>query len=366
MLILIPIYNRTSILKWVLKSVQNSSLENELIKVCVINNHFKTKDIVNEVLSEFENDDKFKWIVIHREVSITHVKSWYSALFDHAEEGEVVTMLGDDDFMLPFSSFLKYNTIIQNEADMLLTSFVDRLYFFKNNTTYWLNSSSFFEDISENTIEQWDFIPGKEPEASFISNHTYRFTENFRNGLNLAFNWCEEQNWLCETIRMGMLPLYLPFAISLSGGKVICLNKKCVIRGAIVPDVFIEEYAGGGSTQLFLLCAYDTFSNTSIKNYSLKLKIAEEFYEPLAKTFDPDLLWMKNVNFKSIKKLYKHAKIKPIYLINRKSLNFIVKYFIKRVFFLSGLRLRIINRTKNLEHINQIFEKQLNPKNYKQ
>lgn len=359
MLVLIPIYNRTSILKWVLKSVQNSPLASELVKVCVVNNHPATKEIVNTILSEFKNDDKFEWIVLHREVTMTHVKSWYSALFAYATEGEVVAMLGDDDFMLPWSCSVRYKSINDSFADMLLTSFVDRLYFFKNNSKYWLSTDISLHEYSHNSIAKWDFLPGQEPEASFISNHTYRFTENFRRGLDLAFNWCEEQNWLSETVRMGMLPLYLPYAISLIGGKVLSLKTKCVIRGAIVPDVYIEEYAGGGSTQLFLLCAYDTFSNTSISKYSPKLKVAADFYEPLAKSFDPGLIMMKNIDFKSVKRLYEHTNVKFLTLFNKKSFILVMKFIIKRIFFLSGLRLRIISHTNKLKNISYLLDNQL-------
>jgi len=357
MLILIPIYNRTTILKWVLKSVENSTFQNELVKVCVVNNHPQTKDIVNKIVSEFKNNSRFIWITIHREVTMIHVKSWYSTLYSYAREGEVVLMLGDDDFLLPWSSDFRYRSMLNQHADMLLTNFFDRLYFFKNSSNYWLSKDFSLLNFQSQTTREWDFKPGIDPEASFISNHTYRFTEKFREGLDLAFNWCEEQNWLPEIVRMGMLPLYLPYAISLKGGKVIAMNSICVIRGAIVPDVYKEEYAGGGSTQLYLLCAYDTFSNMSLKNYSKKLKLAADFYEPLAKTFDIDLFLINNVKLNSIFKLYNHAKIKSYQLININTFKSIFIFLIKRIFRLTGFRLKLIEKTKNLPHISYLYKK---------
>lgn len=354
---LIPIYNRTSVLKWVLKSVAESPLENEVVKVCIVNNHPGTKEIVDEIISEFQDTVYLKWIVVHREVSMTHVKSWYSAVADHADENEVVLMLGDDDFMLPWGAMTRFEALSRTKADMLLTSFVDRLYFYKGSGKFWLTTDYPSYEKQPKTARKWCFTPGVDPEASFVSNHSYRYTEKFKQGLALAFDWCEKQYWLGEKERMGMLPLYLSYAISQVGGNVYALNSKCVIRGAIVPDVYLEEYAGGGSTQLFLLCAFDTFSNSLLENYSDRLQEVANFYKPRAKTFDPGLLNMKNVTFSSVTKLYKRTGISYFDLVNINSIKFLTHYLIKRVFKLSGYKLRKMQKEQILPHISTLFGK---------
>lgn len=357
MLVVIPTYNRTSILSYVLKSVTFTIAQNERIKIIVVNNHPPTKEVVDEIMSDFLNDSNFEWNIIHREVTMTHVKSWYSAIATQASQNEAILMLGDDDFMLPWGIQSRLNAIKDNNADMLLTSFVDRLYFYKDNNHYWLSTELPLHENQPKEPCEWSFTPGIHPEASFVSNHTYRYTQNFKEGLELAFKWCDQQYWLAEKERMGMLPLYLPYAISLIGGKVISLNAKCVIRGSIVPDVYREEYAGGGSTGLFLLCAFDTFSNKLNDCYSPKLKIVANFYKHRAVTFDPSILLMKSVDSKSIYRLYQHAGLGSRDLLNKGTAKTILLFFIKKIFHLAGFRLRLIGMTKKISHIDSLFKR---------
>lgn len=355
MLILIPTYNRISMLRWVLKSVAQNNPCREKVKVVVVNNHPPSKEVVERILEEFKDNENIEWVLLNRETSMTHVKNWYSAIDAKAAEDEAVLMLGDDDIMLQWGMHERFEAIVNSNADMLLTNYVDRLYYYKDSNSYWLSCS--FPQYSPSPAQacEWSFAPGEHPEASFISNHTYRYTQKFKEGLRLAFQWCEHQSWLEERERMGMLPLYLPYAISLVGGKVVSLDKACVIRGAIVPDVYKEEYAGGGSTGLLLLCAYDTFSNKSIEHYSQRLEVVANFYKRHAKVFDPTMFMLKNISLKSLHRLYKNAGIRYLSLINMDSVVSIALFIAKKMLRLSGFRLKLAEKQNKTANISLLF-----------
>ena len=134
MIVLLPSYKRTFLLHTVINSILNSSVSNidENITILIVNNAPENKSIVNQITSSFKYKHKFKLEIIHRDKTMPGVYSWFDALEKKAKENEVICMLGDDDILYPLSLEKRYLALKEFKADMLLTKYTDRLYFYDN------------------------------------------------------------------------------------------------------------------------------------------------------------------------------------------------------------------------------------------
>lgn len=266
MIVLIPSYKRTEILHWVIRSVVDCNTRgiDERILILVVNNYFPNRQIVDSIVSEFNFENNFECKVIHREEAIPAIESWFSAIFTTAHEDEVVCLLGDDDILLPWGLKNRYHQISQSQADMLLSDFYQRLYFFQHGKKCWLDCETPTPPVVDLPAVPWDYLPAKHPEASFMSNHCYRNTESFRRGFETAMRWCQAQDWVPFEFATGNSPFYMAYAIKSSGGKVVALHEKDVLRGSIADEAMFQEYADGGNTAFYCLLIYDTFANKAL------------------------------------------------------------------------------------------------------
>jgi hypothetical protein len=266
MIVLIPSYKRAEILHWVIRSVVNCDTQgiDERILILVVNNYYPNRAFVDSIIAKFRSEKEFECRVIHREKTLLAVESWFSAMFSIAQEDEVVVLLGDDDIVLPWGLKKRYHHIIQQRADMLLSDFESRIYFFREGKECWYVGDELKVPVSEVLPQEWDIYPAPHPEPSFMSNHCYRNTANFRKGLELAFSWCATQDWIPPEFRTGILPYYLPYCIKYSDGKVISLQEKCVLRGAVAEEMFYQDYSDGGNSAFYALCCYNTFVNRKL------------------------------------------------------------------------------------------------------
>lgn len=356
MLIIVPSYKRTDILSLVIKSIIRSDVRGieERKLILVVNNYPENTEIVENIIGKCELCDGFECIALHRKVTIAAVDSWYSAMNEVALEGEVVFLLGDDDLMLPWGIRDRYFEISRNAADMLISDFLDRIFFFDRGRKYLLSAKLPKIEDRKNLAQRWDFFPAKHPEASFISNHCYRNTPAFRKGLALAFIWCNSQNWLDRPVRTGMLPFYLAYAVMLSGGEVFALHSKCVLRGAIAEEAMRSNYSDGGNQSFYHLLAYNIFSNRDLPHYQERLsKVCGRFKPGIFSGFI-SMLVDKNISFKDLMTTLKKSNIgvADIFCVD---LIRSAGAVLIQIFGLRGVRLKLLSRSRFLNPIEDIF-----------
>ncbi len=356
MLIVVPSYKRTDILPLVLKSIFRSDVSNiaERKQVLVVNNYPANRDIVNGIVRQFSEENYFACSAIHREVTITAIDSWFSAIAEHAQEDEVIFLLGDDDLMLPWGLRERYREIVNQNADMLLSDFADRIYFFEAGQKYWMPGLLPAEVDQDKVSTQWDFWPAAHPEASFMSNHCYRNTKRFRRGLELAFAWSDSQSWLKREARTGMLPFYLPYAITIAGGKVASLKSKCVIRGAVADEAITSNYADGGNIAFYNLCAYDVLENRALLLYEERLADVSAHFKPEIISGFLTMVLDRNISLKIVMMTFRHARLRLSDLICVDFFRGVIKVCISAL-GLRGARLRLLRRSKSLLKTEQIF-----------
>lgn len=357
MLIILPSFKRTDILPWVIKSVLRCDVSDipERKQILIVNNYYPNREIVDSIVEKFSYNDNFMCTALHRKETMPGIDSWFSAIAEYAAEDEVIFLLGDDDLMLPWGLRDRHREILKSKTDMLLSDFADRIYFFDKGQKYWMSSPFPTEDQQEKCARQWEFFPAKHPEASFMSNHCYRNTYSFRKGLDLAFSWCNSQSWLERGVRTGMLPFYLPYAISNSGGSVASLQSKCVFRGAVVDEAIKSSFADGGNVAFYELCAYDVFFNRALQRGDEKLAgVCARFKPGIFRGFIT-ILVHKQISFQTLATTFKHAGLRFTDLLcvdfSQGALTVCIN-----LLGLRGARLKLKRRSKSLLTTEQLFK----------
>lgn len=356
MLILIPSYKRTEILPLVLKSVFQSDVSgiDERKDVLVVNNYPPNRDTVDLIVRESVPQNGFTCRAIHREVTIPAVDNWFSAVAECAAEGEAVFLLGDDDLMLPWGIRDRHREVMRHDADMLISDFSDRIFFFDRGQKYWLCGSIPAEEQQEKSARQWEFFPARHPEASFMSNHCYRNTAAFRKGLELAFVWCDTQSWLERPVRTSMLPFYLPYAVAVCGGRIYSLQSKCVLRGAVAEEAMKMSYSDGGNTSFYHLCAYSIFANRALPQYQERLAAVCVRFKPGIFSGFLTILVDKNVPLRDLVTTFRHSGLRLGELASASVLASAGAVLVKLA-GLRGVKLRLRARSKSLLPTEQLF-----------
>jgi hypothetical protein len=311
MVVLIPSYKRTEILHWVIRSVVNCDIQgiDERVLILVVNNYYPNKAVVDSILAQYRFEGNLEYLVLHREKTLPAVESWFSAMFTIAQEDEVVVLLGDDDILLPWGLKNRYHQIRETQADMLLSDFYQRLYFFQGGEKCWLNCEMPKPPIPNLAAIPWDYLPAKHPEASFISNHCYRNTEAFCKGFETAMSWCKAQDWVPIEYATGILPFYMAYATKSSGGVVVSLHEKCVVRGSVADEAMYQDYSDGGNMSFYSLLIYDTFSN---KNLHCDVTIFDALHRVYRRAFFSGLLSIltnKRIHLSVLLKTMRHSGI---------------------------------------------------------
>jgi len=357
MLIIVPSYKRSECLYWVLKSIYQCEVSgiDEAKRIVVVNNHPPSREIVDRIVGSFASNTTITCRALHRKETIPATDNWFSAVSELAAEGEPVVFLGDDDLMLPWGLQSRIHEIREHQADMLLSDFADRIYFFDNGQKYWMSGPMPVEANQAKRTCAWDFFPAEHPEASFIGNHCYRNTPGFRRGLELAFAWCDSQAWLDRKVRTSMLLFYLPYAIALTGGKVLSLHAKCVLRGASADEAIQSTYSEGGNVIFFNLCAYDVFANRSLPKYTERLALVCDHFEPSIKHGLLPMLFDKNVSVIDLATTLKHAGLGLRGLVSVDLLRGLPRVAIN-LLGLRGARLRLLRRSGALLATEAFFD----------
>jgi hypothetical protein len=357
MIVLIPSYKRTDILHFVIRSVIDCDTNgiDERILILIVNNYFPNRQVVDSIISQCNFQNIFECRVIHREKTIIAIESWFSAIFAIAEEDEVVCLLGDDDILMPWGLKNRYHQIRQSQADMLLSDFYQRLYFFQGGKKCWLDCEMPSPPATDILAVPWDYLPAKHPEASFISNHCYRNTKAFRRGFEKAMTWCQTQDWAPIEFSTGNCPFYMAYAIKSSGGKVVALHEKDVLRGSVAEEAMCQDYADGGNTAFFCLLIYNTFSNQVLH---ADLQIFNELRFVYKRCFLGSLLSIINnnrISFDVLLKTMRHSGINFSQVFARASLNNIHS-FLRMLPWLRGYQLKNRAKSDTLENTREFLQ----------
>lgn len=271
MLVVIPTYKRLQSLRWTLLSLMQCEIpmvDSERLLICIANNSpdtlRKTHKIVDQVREDFKHL-RWQWMFLDRRVTLPPIENWYSAISDLALNNEVVFLHGDDDLFLPWSLTSRFNAILEQDADLLLSKSIHGLIFLPDKKSVYMRSN-FIDSSNENrksTYLKWQEIASWGP--AFIGNHCYRNTKKYKNAISLCYQWCDDLNWLEWDTRTLMIPYYLPFAIKFIEGKLACINASCVIRGSSLKEKLNSPFGVPGWNSGFLgLTAYLILNNKDL------------------------------------------------------------------------------------------------------
>lgn len=269
MIILVPSYNRTNLLRFVISSILNSRIPqclNERILILVVNNNPDSISIVDKIIDTIPLKPPFQLKVVHRSITMVAVESWFTALFDIACENEIVSIIGDDDFLIPSSISNIYLSFKDNSVDMLCTDYIQRVYF-SDDVSQFVFLGDYSHDISAPypILRPFNFIPDDVFPASFISSHSYRNNSILRDAYCKAIEWCKSQEyWAGWKFSSGLLPVWMSYAISYVGGKVSKLDSFNILRGCLISDVQKGLYSDGGSSSLYSMLYIDMLSKNSL------------------------------------------------------------------------------------------------------
>lgn len=261
--VFIPTYKRLNSLQAVLYSLLKAELPDISFsyQCYILNNYPANKALVDQVAANAkENSGVWVINVIHRVETIPPIKNWYGAITEYTNDGEIAFLHGDDDIFMPDSISFRVNSILQHEADLLLTTQAGDLFFYDASTLISIDNCQFYS--TDPTIKQVSWQDNKWP-AIFIGNNIYRMTPSLRAALIKAMGWCEAQDWLSFDNRTLMYPIYIPLAIILLGGKVISSEKNCVIRGMNIEETRAALWGTPGWNSGFLHLAYMGVLNNS-------------------------------------------------------------------------------------------------------
>jgi hypothetical protein len=345
MIILLPTYKRTKVLKYVINSILDNEVIhiNERVLILIVNNNFSQKNEIQGIINTVTYDTPFSIIVVHQEKLIVAVESWFGEIFKYAFENEIIVMHGDDDLMLPNKLKKSYDAVKSSNADMIITDYYQRLYFSKNTRKYlFIGDKLDIENASELKIVDFNFTPEHSLPASFISSHIYVNSEAMRKGYSQALEWCKTQSWAPWEFASGLLPTWMSFAIHKQGGKVCKLNYKTVVRGQLISELLEQEYADGGSTVFYSLLYYQLFKNNKIhENKNILIQNRDICLDSI-KSRSLDLLLNKTISKNNKNDAMHHAGITWLELImSRKFIFGSVKFLISKISILKGARVRL-------------------------
>lgn len=349
MIILIPSYKRTDILHWVIESVMGCDISGieERILILIVNNYFPNKEIVNSIIAKCQIKNKFEIEAIHRQKTLPAVDSWFSAMFNSAKENEVVILLGDDDILLPWGLKNRYQEITKHKADMLLSDFCQRLFFFQHGEFCWPNFKIPKSPFKNNEAVPWNYLKGNQPNATFMSNHCYRNTAGFRKGLETALFWCSEQYWIPREFSTGNLPGYLSYAIKSTGGVVVTVSEVSVIRGALAEESQYQDYSDGGNTSFYSLLIYNTFSNKKLHANLSDFEEWRKLHLHCFKSSALGILFNKKISFKTLGESMYQSGLKYSDLLSWSIFNN-YNVVIRLLPGIRGYRLKKISKRKDL------------------
>lgn len=237
MLVIIPTFKRLESLKWVIISLLNSRLPllDSKPRLVVLNNYppnsYAVEELVKKIFNEHSKSEDWQLLFKHRQQTLIPVINWYSAINEFAMSEEIVFLHGDDDLFFKNDLKERYEIIVQNKADILVSEFHGGITFIDENKFHTKNYDELISYKEKPIINKEKFVS-----SPFISAQVLKKSSYFDRAFQLCNNWIIEQNWADFKQTSLMLPFYLPIAIEFLGGKVISTQKKYVLRGTSLLD----------------------------------------------------------------------------------------------------------------------------------
>ena len=361
MIIFIPTNKRTETLPFALKSILNAhhSKISERILILVRNNYLPDKKKIDKIISSLKFNDKINCKVVHAQKESVSFFEWYDLIFKFARENEGVTILGDDDLLMPFGIENRHKEINRLKGDLLISFHNSRIVFFDQAKYCWPN---FTKRVWKKNLKcKTSFYLENFMNASFISNHFFRNTTGFHKGLKLVKKWCDTQTWAPLATVTGLIFFYLMYAIKDQGGKVLVLPEYSVIRGQVFEESLYQIHSDNRSEFMFSLLMLNIFSNKNIhKNPKLFNREKKFLLKSLRKNLY-ELLSVKDQEFSHIKVGMKLTNLSWTKIIISKEL-FNLKLLLRFTFpFLRGYTYKKILRNrkelvKSDNYLNQLKE----------
>ena len=262
---------------------------------------------------------------------MTTQTEFLATIFQHREEGENIL-------------------IAQQKPD---GSFVNVEGFGRAHTS-WLDSDMPLSPLEELTAVSWEYSHSKHQNGTFMSDHCYRNTNAFREGVATAMSWAKAQDFAPVDYATGNLPFYMAFAVRESGGTVVELDEKCVLRGSIADDGIKNEYADGGNTAFYNLLLYNTFVNTSQRRYIHNVDALRKGCLSSFRRAFVSILTNKNIPLSSLLKTMQHSGLR---LWNLSTMDFLHNYhsILRLIPLVRGYRLKKIAKSNTLRDSKELI-----------
>jgi hypothetical protein len=245
MLVILPSFKRIDSIYWVILTILDAEIPKLLNRprLLVINNYPPNTSEIERIISEIKYNNKncLNWeiITLQRKTTLPPVENWYSAVFEFAQNNEVVFFVGDDDPLYRQSLSTRHNQLLENKADFILGRISHGLTFFDNckhvvfdNDTY--KCSEKITVLSADEIWGWTAI--------HLSNHCFIFNKIFKDSYELAVKWCDSQDYASEYNRRLFITYFIPLAICYNNGKVIGFDSLVLYRGKAFEDIRRSKY----------------------------------------------------------------------------------------------------------------------------
>ena len=339
MLVVIPTFKRNACLRAVLQSLVQCKIDGvgETVRVVVVNNYPPAKEEIGAIVSEFLHVKRFQWDVLYREKTLPPIENWYSAIFARALPDEVVVLNGDDDLLLSWGLQERFAEIERLRADLLLAEIAGELFFCKGATRAYCTTRAI--DTGEDRAVTLDMGTVHLFAPQHVSNHCFRNTATFRAAYGRAMAWCKAQEWLDENTRTLFLPLYIPFAILLCGGRVGGLRRPCFLRGRDVEEIAEARFGVPACNHGFAhLCALGVLENGDLGPISELEPLRVQYREEFARWF-LTCLWDARVGRSALGETLRRTNFQTSELYSLKTLQGIGLVALE-LLHLKGFRLR--------------------------
>lgn len=335
--IFIPSYKRLNSLNYVLKSLLEtkiSILTGEL-HIFIVNNWPPNNDEIQLLINEFNQKDikhsKWKIESINRKVTMEPAYSWYNAIVENCNDGDIVFLSGDDDLFTNDSISKRFDIMQDNpDCQILLSSFQSGLIFDQDNDQIYFDLIKFNnikKDIN-NAIFELQFSDYRVKNSIFLGNNCYRFNKQFKDGLEKAFSWCDQLTWLDKNTRTLMLPYYIAIAVGVNNGKILFVDNLFILRGVEISEPYTAVWGVSGWNCGFLeLTSLCVLNNYELQKYG-DFKQVKETSKKIALDWYFTYFFDSRISKIALAETLKHSKIKLTSAIF-KSILMLLKQFLR-------------------------------------
>ena len=187
-----------------------------------------------------------------------------------------------------------------------------------------------------------------------MSNHCYRNTLAFQDGLKTALSWCEAQDWVPVEYATGILPFYMAYATRASGGVVVALHEKSVVRGCLADEAMYQEYSDGGNVAFYGLLVYDTFSRATLHRDIAEFEELRQIYRRVFVSGFFSILTNRKIRFGVLLKTMRHCGVRFRGLLTREIILSIMG-MIRLIPGLRGYQLRRRGKSHELQDTSELI-----------